>query len=165
MKRVFDISGNYTTDQKAALVDYIELFRGCIADDDPEKNILNGKMKQYTDDRVVFFLNRALKDLNSGTPRCNYSLFNFPDDDLLVSGAIVFALMAEGLLQLRNQVNFNDSGLSINMFDKTGQYQGWVSFLLQAYLQDKAEFKAGVIPTSYNSGFLGIGSEFGYDGW
>jgi hypothetical protein len=73
--------------------------------------------------------------------------------------------MAEGILQLRNQVDYSDSGLTVAMFNKTGMYQGWVGFLLQTYLSDKKAVKSAVIPKSANSGFVGIGTEFGYDGW
>ena len=165
MKKIFNITGNYTPEEKDTLLGYIELFRGCISDSDPDKNIINGKIQQYTDDQIIFFFNRALKDLNSGSPKCSYSLFNFPDDDLLMDGAMIFTLISEGILQLRNQVSYSDSGLSINLFDKTAGYQGWAGFLLQQYDNDKRIFKSTIVPMSVNSGFVGIGSEFGYDGW
>lgn len=167
MKNITTLSGNYTEDQQNILLGYIDLFRGCIADSDPSKNIIIGKTSTYTDNEVIFFFNRALKDLNTGIPRTNYTLFNFPDDDLMTSGAMVFALIKEGLLQLKNNVDYSDSGLSINLFNKSSQYQGWVGFLMQDYMSDKAIFKSGVLPSSPNSGFVGIGSEFGYsnNGW
>jgi hypothetical protein len=135
-----------------------------MSDDDPQANILLGKVLKYSDDKIIKLFKRSLNDLNGGSPRTNYTLFNFPEDDLLISGAVIFALISEGILQLRNQVDFSDSGLSINMFNKTGGYQGWAGFLLQQYILDKTAFKATVVPRSANSGFVGIGSEFGYQG-
>lgn len=168
MKRNYNIPGNYTEEEKAILRECIDIFRLKTSDDDPEKNILNKKMQQYSDAKIVSFLQAALGDLNSGFPKTNYDLIYFSkniDSDLIVDGAIIFAMIAEGILQLRNQVDFSDSGLSIAMFNKTGMYQGWASFLLQEYMRVKQELKSSVLPRSHNAGFVGIGSEFGYDGW
>ena len=109
-----------------------------------------------------------MSDINGGQPRTTFTLWDFAnneDDTLIVDGAVVFAMIAEGILQVRNQVDFNDSGLSIGMFNKTQLYQGWASFLLQNYMQGKAEFKAAVAAKAQPSMFIGIGSEFGYYWW
>jgi hypothetical protein len=168
MQKVYNISGNYTDEEKEMLQTMIEHFRIKMADDDPGKNILLGKTNQYSDNKIISLLYTALSDINSGYPKTNYNIFEFTqliDDDLIINGAIIFALMAEGILQLRNQVDYSDSGLTVAMFNKTGMYQGWVGFLLQTYLSDKKAVKSAVIPKSANSGFVGIGTEFGYDGW
>lgn len=165
MKKTYQISGNYTDNEKEMLVDMINAYRSRMADDMPEKNILNKKKTQYSDNQIIQFLRLSTNDLNGGTPRTNFTMFDLysrGDDDLVVLGAIVFTLMSEGILQLRNQMDFSDSGLSISMFNKTGAYQGWASFLMQEYMLDKKEFKSSVIPSSGNSGFFGISSEFGY---
>jgi hypothetical protein len=166
MQKYYNISGNYTNDEKKILEDLITTFRLRTSDDDPEKNVLGGKVQQYSDNKIVQLLFTANKDINSGFPRTKYTLFEFynkVDDDLLVNGAIVWALIGEGLLQLRNQIDYSDSGLTVAMFNKTALFQGWAGFFLQQYLIDKKEFKSTVIPGSSNSGFVGIGSEFGYD--
>jgi hypothetical protein len=168
MKKIYSISGNYTPEEKAILQEYIEMFRLRVSDDDSEKNILNKKTSQYSDNTIVKLLMQALNDINSGFPKTDYGLIFFTnsiDNNLIVDGAIVFALIREGLLQLRNQIDFSDSGLSIGMFNKTGLYQGWAGFLIQQYLSDKKEIKRAAKATLPNAGFLGIGSEFGYDGW
>lgn len=168
MKKIYSISGNWTDEEKEVLIELIELFRLRMADDDPEKNLLLGKAKQYSDNRIVSLIKSALSDINSGFPRTNYTVLTFDklvDDDMLVNGAMVFAMIGEGVLQLRNQIDYSDSGLSIAMFNKTQMYQGWAGFMLQQYIEDKKEVKASVIPRSGNAGFIGVGTEFGYDGW
>lgn len=165
MKRSHSLKGNYTNEQKLILEKLIEAFRLTIGDDEAEKNILNKKMNAYSDDKIIRLLNRTMSDINGGQPKTNFSIWDFAqywDDTLIVDGAVVFAMMAEGMLQLRNQVDFSDSGLSIGMFNKTQLYQGWGSFLLQTYIQAKADLKAAVIAKSQPSMFVGIGSEFGY---
>lgn len=168
MNKKYSIKGNYTDVQKATIEKLIDAFRLTVGDDDPEKNILNKKMSMYTDEKIIRFLNRAMSDINGGQPRTTFTLWDFAnnwDDTLIVDGAVVFAMIAEGILQVRNQVDFNDSGLSIGMFNKTQLYQGWASFLLQNYMQGKAEFKAAVAAKAQPSMFIGIGSEFGYYWW
>lgn len=166
MKKVYSIKGNYTDYQKAILQSLIEMFRLSVCDDNPDKNILNKKANEYTDERIIALLNRAMHDINGGQPLTNYNIFDFAtqwDNTLIVDGAIVFALIGEGILQLRNQVNFNDSGLSIGLFDKTQLYQGWAGMLLQQYAQAKQEFKAAVTAKLQPSMFVGISSEFSYN--
>lgn len=169
MRKTYSITGNYTEEQKEILQEMVDMFRLRMSDDDASKNILNGKQLQYSDDKIVAFLKTALSDINGGVPRTNYTLFDFPkvgDNDLIVLGAMVFAFMAEGVFQLRNQADFSDSGLSIGLFNKTSMYQGWASFIMQTYFQRKAEWKSGLTSMLPNSGFIGIDSEFGiYNGW
>jgi len=168
MKKIYAITGNYTPEEKVILAQYIDVFRLKMADDDPEKNVLNKKASQYLDNTIVKLIYSSLNDINSGFPKTNFSLVEFNntiDDDLLVDGAMVFALIREGLLQLRNQIDFSDSGLSIAMFNKTGLYQGWANFLLQEYVASKKDIKRAVLPMSFNAGFVGISSEFGYGRW
>lgn len=168
LKRVYQFKGDYTEDEKIQLQIMVDMFRLRMSDDIPDKNILNKCQSEYSDERIVRLLYTALDDLNGGTPKTNYSLFEFitfSDNDLVVMGAMVFALIGEGILQLRNQVDFSDSGISIAMFNKTGAYQGWANFILQQYMQSKAQMKSTIISTSPNSGFVGIHSEFSYYGW
>ncbi len=163
LSKSYNISGYYSNPQeKKILMDLIDSFRTQIYDFEAQLNILDGKQLRYNDRMIVRFLLEGIKDLNRGAPKTNYTMFNFPDKELVAKAAVVVALIGEGILQLRNQVDYSDSGFSVAMFNKTGGYQGWAGFILQQYLNDKREFKAGVIPSSRNSGFVGIASEFGW---
>lgn len=155
------------SNSRKILKELINQFRTSLHDYDAEFNILNGKNLEFKDEEVMRYLLRGLSDLNKGSPATNYTLFNFPREyrGLLVDGGVIFSLIGKGLLNLRNQVNYNDSGLSVNLFDKTGGFQSWGQFLIRMYMEDKKDFKTSVIPNSFGSGFAGIGSEFGYPGW
>lgn len=147
----------------ASEFELIEDLRAMLSDDDPSKNILNNREEMYSDTKLKLFLKMALRDINAGSPRSTYTFDTLPDADLAVIGAMIFIYISEGTLQLRNQVSYNDAGLSLNLFDKTGLYQGWASFLLQSYMAGKADLKRGVTASSYGAGFLGIRSEFSSD--
>lgn len=147
----------------AAVEELREDLRHMLKDTDPDKNLLLKRQQAYSDTELDFFLKMALRDLNAGSPRTIYVLENFPDADLLILGAMIYSFIAEGVFQLRNQIDYNDAGLSINLFGKTGQYQGWAGFLLQNYLNSKMEFKRGVLANSPGGGFYGISSPFSPD--
>lgn len=163
MKRIFNIRGDYTDEQKEVLIRLIDMFRTTISDHDAEKNILNNKSLMYTDDRVLKLLLRAVADINGGVPLTNFDIFYIArevDDTLIVDGAVVFALISEGLLQTRNQLPYSDSGLQINMFDKTQLYQSWIGMLMNNYMSAKADFKQTILTKHSEDTFVGISSEF-----
>jgi len=141
-------------------------LRAMLNDSVASRNILLGKEHAYSDTELDFFLKMALRDLNSGGPRTDYSLETFPDPGLLIMAGMIFSFIAEGVLQLRNHIDYNDAGLSLSLFNKTSGYQGWAGFLLQTYLTNKVEFKRGVISNSQGAGFIGISSPFSSEwGW
>ena len=152
--------------EKEKMINLFDMFRTEVHDTNAELNILNGGEIENTNIKILKYFQRAIRDLNSGTPITKYEIKNFPDEGLLVDGAVIFYLIANGILQMRNQLDYNDGGLAIGMFNKTGQYQSWAQFLLQSYHQNKLAFKQGELARSLNAGFVGIGSEFGYfTGW
>lgn len=152
--------------EREKMINLFDSFRTEIHDANAELNILNGGNLENTNSRILKYFQRAIRDLNSGTPITRYQIKDFPDEGLLIDGAVIFYLIANGILQTRNQLDYSDGGLSVGMFNKTGQYQSWAQFLLQTYQQNKAAFKQGELARSFNAGFVGIGSEFGYmTGW
>lgn len=164
LTKIYNITGNYTDAEKAAYKDLIDQFRLSIGDDIPEQNILIGKIYQYSDNQIISLLNRALRDCNCGYPKSKLDIVAFHKENanLLILGATVFSLIREGIFQLRNHIDFSDSGLSISMFNKTSLYQSWYGSLAQQYMQEKQAYKDSIIPSSPGAGFKGISSEFGY---
>ena len=164
MTKIYDINGNYTQSEKEMYKDIIDSVRLRIADDDPYKNVLNGYEEQISDGMIISLAKEATRDINSNVPRTKYSTeyIYSKDSELLIEGIMIFFLIHEGLLQTANQIDFNDNGLGIAMFNKTALYQSWYSSLLQLYLQHKQDWKDSIIPSSANSGFFGIQTEFGY---
>jgi len=135
-------------------------LRAMLADEVAAKNILNGQAQQFSDTRLKFFLKFAMSDINGAPPDTTYTLDDFPDPSIPVLGAMIFALISEGIIQARNQLDYNDAGFSISMFNKTGVYQGWASFLISMYSKSLDEFKRGVVPARDGAGFVGIRSPF-----
>lgn len=159
------IEGSYTAAEKQILVELIASFRILMADDDANKNVLNMQQLTYTDDKIINLLQQAGNDINVSKPMTRFTIFQIYNKQaamLLVKGAMVFGLLSEGLLQAKNQMNYNDAGLSVSMFDKTGLYQSWYGTMLQDYMNVRQQFKQSMIPSGDNAGFYGISSQFGY---
>ena len=167
MTKYYNIPGNFTEAEKEAFSDVIDDFRVMIADFNPEHNIAYRKKHIYTDTQVMNFYELAISDLNSGPPKTSFSVLQFAmhqDKSLLVLSAVVFALISEGILNTRNNITYNDNGLSINMFNKGPELQGWAGFMLNNYLQRKADFKRTIIAQKVNAGFSGVASEYFWNG-
>lgn len=166
MERQGKLTANLTPEQKEHMYDLINGFRLLVADDIPERNILEKKRFSYSDDKIMELLDLAARDINAGTPQTFYTIFDIKGrsggDILLIKGAFVFACIREGMLHTKNQMTYNDSGLSIDFFNKTPLYQSWLQMMLNDYLQAKQTFKSAEITSQYNSGFFGIGTEFGW---
>lgn len=134
----------------------IERFRLRIYDTDPIKNILDGEL-EFTDPQIKGYILEALADINEEEPRNNYTLERFPKTSLLLDGAVLFMFQARGLLHLRNQVSYSDAGFSVNLNDKSGQYQSWMQQKIADYLRKLSDFKRGQVPR-----FRGVGSPMGW---
>ncbi len=137
-------------------------LRKQLKDDVPEKNILDGQQQHYTDDDLHFYLRRAVQDVNFESPSTRFTLENFPPEfsTLLITGGMIFAFIADGVIQLRNNLAYDDAGLRLDMFNKSDAYDRKASFFLQLYIGDKKNFKRGVLSRSLCGGFQGIASPF-----
>lgn len=74
-----------------------------------------------------------------------------------MQGAFVHALNARAILHLRNQVNYNDAGLSVGIEDKHQMYLQIAQIEEQEYQRMLRNFKATQIPS-----IVGIDSPFGW---
>lgn len=130
----------------------IKRFRLKILDLEPMENLLKGDL-EFSDERIEGFIIEALFDINEMTPRTRYTIQKFPQTALLLDGALVQMLVAQGLLQLRNQVSYSDAGLSVNLNDKSGYYAQWLGQISAKYEEGKRRLKASIHP-----GFRGVNS-------
>jgi hypothetical protein len=125
---------------------YVKRFRGRILDNDPLKNVLNNHQQEYTDDQLAHWVEEAWYMINEAEPRSNHSLVRFPKTSLLLDGAMIKMLEAQGLLHLRNQLSYNDAGFSVNLDDKSGHYAQWLSQKATVFFQELKAFKRSRVP-------------------
>lgn len=132
---------------------YIRRFRNKTADFDPLLNILNEQKLEFSDEQVAGYIEESWYMINEKEPRTSYPLERFPRTALLLDGAMMMMLEAKGILELRNQISYNDAGLSVNLHDKSGHYAQWLAQKATLFLQDLTQFKRAQVPR-----FRGVGS-------
>jgi hypothetical protein len=125
---------------------YVRRFRSRILDNDPLKNVLNNQQQEYSDGELAGWVEEAWYMINEAEPRSNHSLESFPKTSLLLDGAMIKMLEAQGLLHIRNQLSYNDAGFSVNLDDKSGHYAQWLSQKATVFLQELKTFKRSKVP-------------------
>lgn len=137
------MAGYQQSDVMASLVKRLRLR---LADIDPDLNTLFGKLEN-SDEVLEGYIIEALYDINEAEPRRKtFRLERFPKTALLLDRAVVFALDSQSILQLRNQLSYNDAGFSTNLNDKAPMYMQIQAQKMQQYKMDLKEFKRTLVP-------------------
>ena len=141
------------TDNMARMVERLRLK---LYDVDASLNLLDGRL-EFEDARLEGFIRESLDKTNDEAPQTNYGIGNFPNRSVLVQGAFVHALKARAILHLRNQVNYNDAGLSVGIEDKHALYLQVAQMEEQEYQRMLRVYKSTEVPS-----MIGIDSPFGW---
>lgn len=143
----------------ATLDQVVADLRG-VLQDDGARNLLDGKQELYSDAQLQLYVNLGLMDLQTTPPfETGFTIDQFPEP-LVVLAGLVEVLKSEGLLQARNQLTYNDAGLSVGLYDKSMLFQSWFVQAKTQYEMAKAMWKAAWIARHPSSGFVGISSPF-----
>ena len=120
---------NFVTHLRRYLRDFPELNR-----------LIDG---QETSDRMLAWsVIDALDDFNNTPPFIgNFSVGSFPYKSLLLRGSVITVLESVGLLQMRNQLQYSDGGISVSSSDKAPMIMQWIQMLKNSYEQKKAQYK------------------------
>ena len=112
--------------------------------DFPELNrLISGE--ETSDRMIAWSVVDALDDFNSTPPFIgSYGLTNFPSTSLLREGAVIRVLESVGLLQLRNQMNYSDGGITVSVSDKSSFLMNWIQMLRASYEQKKTRIKSSL---------------------
>jgi len=100
--------------------------------------------KESSDIFIGEAIESALRDYNYSPPLIGRkTIKNFPDHNLLITGAIFFLLKGIGMLITRNSLAYNDGGINVNL-DKTAEYQSWLSIYSNEWEQKKSRLKSAL---------------------
>jgi len=123
--------------------------------------------RQISDRAFVQFLKMALSDFNIQPPiSLNYKSFcDFPSPQILVYGAMVHALEALILTDIRNTAQFNAGGMSALEFGKSPQYEEVVGQLKQQYLQQLHDIKISMNISLAHGGIPSLAAYWGWGIW
>ena len=122
------------------LISQVKLFLR----DNPKANELT-KLQETTDEEYFLFAQMALSDWNSTPPLIQPVKFeNHPCWDWLILATSVFALQSAGVLNYRNELPYNDSGISVNRWSKGPQYFNTAGMWAQMIEVKKREIKVAL---------------------
>jgi len=132
---------------------YLRLFMR----DTPQLNRLT--RKEESDDTLLeFAIEMCISDWNTSPPLIGaVNICNFPSLFLLMHGAAIQILSTQGLLQARNQLQYNAGGSSFMRSDKTNIYFQWMTAFDNKYQLQKRNVK---ISQNIEGGWGGVDSEY-----
>lgn len=112
--------------------------------DFPELNRLV-KGEETSDRMIAWAIIDVLDDFNSTPPFIgSFSLQNFPSASLLRMGVAALILESVSILQTRNQLNYSDGGIQVNVSDKGPALIQFASMLNQRYITQKNRIKGSL---------------------
>ncbi|MDF2533978.1 MAG: hypothetical protein K0R18_135 [Bacillales bacterium] len=103
--------------------------------------------ERWTDMQLLIYLNQAVADLNVEPPHTSFTLDVIPEifKACIINGATIFALIAEGILQVGESFSYSDNGISLSINLAQG-YQSLAQMLLTGYTQLKKDIKRAMRP-------------------
>jgi hypothetical protein len=103
--------------------------------------------ERWTDTSLLIYLNQCMADINCEPAQTNYDLNNFPEPwkACVINGAMIMALISEGVLQVGEQFSYSDAGISLNVNLSQG-YQSMAQMLLNGYIEMRKNIKRAMRP-------------------
>jgi hypothetical protein len=130
--------------------------------DTPELNRLI-RAEESDDGMLEFAIDMAIDDWNFTTPMLRpYTIEDFPSIFMLMHGAVIQVLKAQGLYQARNELTYQAGGSSIVRSNKSGIYQSWLINFSNEYELKKRNIK---IQQNIEGGWGGVASEYSNIGY
>ena len=98
--------------------------------------------RKYTNLELDTYIMNALWDLNGSPPAFTYfTLENWEENvpqwkSLITQGAMIFAMISQGIFEIGKEFSYSDNGISITI-DRSGKYQNMANMLMQVYQKQK----------------------------
>ena len=139
----------YTTREKQLIYELRTMLKDIPSDVMRSLNTLVEEQRgeRWTDTALLIYLNQAVADINCEPAQTNYDINNFPEawKSCVITGGMLFALIAEGILQNGEQFSYSDAGISLNVNLAQG-YQSMAQMLLNGYVETKKSIKRAMRP-------------------
>ncbi len=130
--------------------------------DDPRLNVLLRKV-EFRESLVKLAIRMMIDHFNHINWRSFFTEGDFPDNtlDIQIYGTVYHLFGSAAILQVRNHLPYNDAGLSVAQFSKSGEYSG-----LGAGFKSHFENMALALKYEINleMGWGGVASEYSFYG-
>lgn len=137
---------------------------GVFMQDDTQFNLLrNGR--EFSPGQIRVAVRMMVADFNLANYISSFVLADLPDNlySMAIYGTIYHLMNSAAILQTRNHLPYNDSGLSVGEWAKSGEYQALANQFKGMFDQSAVNYK-----WSYNmsQGFGGVLTEYSQtSGW
>lgn len=103
--------------------------------------------ERWSDQQLHIYLTQAASDINAEPPHTTYNLVGIPLswEGCILTGGMIFALIAESILQVGENFSYSDNGISLNINLQQG-YQSVAQMMLAGYTQLKKDIKRAMRP-------------------
>jgi hypothetical protein len=117
--------------------------------------------EENSDDEMDMYIYMSLGFLNSVPPIVNsYDLATFPTPSLLIHQATVEALISNGILYARNDLTYNNGGITVRISDGD-RYLKHLQLLFRMTDREIKNFTNIKIAINIDGGFGGVHSPYG----
>jgi len=137
--------------------------------DYPELNRLV-KGEEHSSRMIAWAIMDMLSDFAGTPPNLGYftleMMLQRHYQSFCLRGTVISLLQSAAILQMRNQLNFSDGGISVGVSDKAPQYLQFMSQLQQKYEQEKVQRKVALNIEAAMGDAGGVHSEYFFvNGW
>lgn len=139
----------FTGDEQVTIIKNLRFVTPAMFRLMPEVRLFIDKARKASDRPIAFnpidiavYLENALRDFNAWSPVTNFVLDNVanPFKGILIQGAVIQSLIAQGLLAVDQDFQYNDNGISL-VVDHSTKLMAWYSVLLADYITKKKNYK------------------------
>jgi hypothetical protein len=130
--------------------------------DDPRLNVLIRKL-EFGDALIKLAVRMMVDEFNHINWRSNFEFRTFPPHttDIQLYGTIFHLMNSGAILQTRNHLPYNDAGLSVAQFAKSGEYTALANQFGHQFKQSALNLKYQM---NLEMGWGGVSSEYAYYG-
>lgn len=133
----------------------------------PEVRLYLDKARKASNKTIAFnpvdiaeYVENSVREFNATSPTTDISLESLDGIyhvymEVIILGAVLQGLIAQGLLAVDQDFQYNDNGISL-MIDHSAKLQSWWSALVQNYTAKKNQYKKNFfVPTVYTRTVVG----------
>jgi hypothetical protein len=133
----------------------------------PEVRLYIDKARKASNRSIAFnpvdiaeYIENSLREFNATSPTTGIHLETMGGilsiyKEVLIEGAVIQALIAQGLLAVDQDFAYNDNGISLNI-DHSAKLQSWYTTLLAQYVAKKKQYKINFfVPTVFSRTIVG----------
>ena len=145
--------------------EYLEKFRMFIKDQEWYNRLLNFK-EENEDDYLNLYLDMAVAFISSIPPfvyRPTLDDEKFPFFSLIIHQATIECLISNGILQARNDLTYNNGGITVKI-DDASRYLSQLQALFKMADREIDMYTKWLIALNIDGGYSGVASPYAYFG-